>query len=70
MHHVFVAPEARRRGIARALIAAAEEDARRRGCRYIVIGAHVGNLVARATHQAAGYAWREPTSWRFRKELD
>jgi ribosomal protein S18 acetylase RimI-like enzyme len=69
LHNIFVAPEARRRGHGRALLAAAEEDARARGCAYVVIGANLGNDVARATYEACGYAWREPTFWRFRKAL-
>ncbi|WP_179379669.1 GNAT family N-acetyltransferase [Jannaschia marina] len=69
IHHLFVRPEARRRGLARGLIERAEADARRRQCSYLVIGAHRGNDAARATYETAGYTWTEPTFWRFRKML-
>lgn len=69
LHHVFVASAARGTGVARALIAAAEEDARRLGCSYVIIGANRGNDVARQAYVALGYDWREPTFWRFRKAL-
>ncbi|WP_055086235.1 GNAT family N-acetyltransferase [Jannaschia donghaensis] len=69
LHHVFVRPRARRQGLARRLIAAAEADARDRGCAYVVIGAHVGNEAARDTYVALDYAWTAPTFWRFRKRL-
>lgn len=69
LHHVFVMPEARRCGVARALIAAAEIDATKRGCSDIVIGANRGNDGARDAYRALGYDWSEPTSWRFRKQL-
>ncbi len=69
LHHVFIAPQARRQGLARRLIAVAEADARDRHCSYIVIGANLGNEVARQTYTALGYAFNEPTFWRFRKTL-
>ena len=69
MHHVHVAPEARRRGLAALLISAAERDAARRGCDYVVIGAHRGNEIARDTYVAQGYEVNEATFWRFRKVL-
>lgn len=40
-----------------------------RGCDHVVIGANVGNVVAREAYLALGYEWREPTFWRFRKAL-
>jgi GNAT superfamily N-acetyltransferase len=69
LHHIFVAPEARRRGVARTLIAVAEDDARARGCSYVVIGANRGNAAARDTYRDLGYDWREATAWRFKKAL-
>lgn len=69
LHHVYVRPEDRRRGYARALIASAEMEARRRGCDYAVISAVTDNAVARTAYEAQGYAWREARFWRFRKML-
>ncbi len=69
LHHIYVAPDARRQGIARSLISACERDARAKGCSYLMIAAHKGNDAARETYIAQGYAWREPTFWRFHKDL-
>lgn len=69
LHHIHVVPDARRRGVARALVAAVEADARKRGCDYVVIGANVGNVEARDAYLALGYEWREPTFWRFHMAL-
>ncbi|CTQ32996.1 GNAT family N-acetyltransferase [Jannaschia rubra] len=69
LHHVFVTPSARRQGIARALLTRAEDDARSKGCSYVVIGAHEGNSVARDAYVGLGYEWRAPIFWRFFKRL-
>ncbi|MEM7642528.1 MAG: GNAT family N-acetyltransferase [Pseudomonadota bacterium] len=69
LHHIFVAPDARRRGHATALLLAGEAEGRRLGCAYLVIGAHEGNQVAKAFYEARGYELRTPTFWRFRKTL-
>lgn len=46
--------EARRQGIARALIAAIREEGRRRGCAATWVLTEAGNAAARATYAAAG----------------
>ncbi|MEM9795837.1 MAG: GNAT family N-acetyltransferase [Pseudomonadota bacterium] len=69
LHHIFVAEEHRRKGHGAALIRAAEASARARGCDYIVIGAHNGNVAARDAYLSLGYVFREPRPWRFRKRL-
>jgi GNAT superfamily N-acetyltransferase len=55
---LVVAPEARRRGVARALIAAAEGRARAAGARRMMIGAIVGNEGELATYRGLGYTDR------------
>lgn len=52
----YVAPEARRQGVGRALVAAAEDWARARGCTEFASDAEVDNEVSAAAHQALGFA--------------
>ncbi|CAN0065876.1 unnamed protein product [Phaeothamnion confervicola] len=51
----MVLPEARRRGLARRLLAAAEEHARRRGAARCRLDVLVGNSAARQLYLSAGY---------------
>jgi ribosomal-protein-alanine N-acetyltransferase len=53
---VGVAPAARRRGIGRALLAAAAADARERGATTLFLEVRDGNAAALALYRAAGYA--------------
>ncbi len=55
-----VAPSARRRGIARALLAAADGEGRAAGARRVVLHAQV---YARALYEDAGYVPRGPHFW-------
>ena len=52
----FVAPKARGRGVGRALIAAAEEWGRSRGCREFASDSQADNEVSGAAHRALGFA--------------
>ncbi|PYO48007.1 MAG: AAC(6')-I family aminoglycoside N-acetyltransferase, partial [Gemmatimonadetes bacterium] len=64
----YVAPEARRRGIGRALVAAAEEWARQSGCIEFGSDALIDNQVSAAAHRALGFV--ETVQIRcFRKDL-
>jgi ribosomal protein S18 acetylase RimI-like enzyme len=54
-----VAPEHRRRGIARALLAGAEAAAAERGCDGIALDTGLHNEPARALYEAAGFAAHE-----------
>ncbi|MFN6963952.1 MAG: aminoglycoside 6'-N-acetyltransferase [Pyrinomonadaceae bacterium] len=65
----FVAPEYRRRGIGRGLVAAAEEWARMNGCAEMASDAEIDNSVSIEAHLRLGY---EETSRlvHLRKELD
>ncbi|MEA3015377.1 MAG: aminoglycoside 6-N-acetyltransferase [Sphingomonadales bacterium] len=53
---LWVEPEHRRRGIARALLAAAEAWARDRGFGHLGSDALIDNEASRAWHRAAGFA--------------
>ena len=53
---VAVHPAARRRGIGRALLAAFEAAAARRGAEEVVLEVAVSNAAARALYKARGYA--------------
>jgi aminoglycoside 6'-N-acetyltransferase I len=64
----FVVPEARRRGFGRALVAAAEDWARARGCTEFASDALLENEPSAAAHRALGFV--ETAQIRcFRKEL-
>ena len=52
---IWVAPQYRRRGIARALIAAVEEWARELGCEELASDAAIDNSTSHAMHAAAGF---------------
>jgi aminoglycoside 6'-N-acetyltransferase I len=51
----FVMPEARRMGVGRALIAAAEAWARERGYPELASDALLDNLVSQSAHRALGF---------------
>lgn len=64
----FVVPEARRRGVGRALVAAAEQWGREQGCIEFASDTQPDNLISAAAHVALGFA--EVGSVRcFRKDL-
>jgi aminoglycoside 6'-N-acetyltransferase I len=64
----FVVPEARRRGVGRALVRAAEEWGRDQGCTEFASDTQPDNLVSAAAHRALGFI--EVGSVRcFRKDL-
>ncbi len=62
---VAVTQAARRRGIARALLADLDEWAGRRGCRTIRLSMHAGNEPASRLYEQLGY---RPTWITFRKD--
>ncbi len=64
----FVAPERRGRGIGRALVAAAEDWARGRGCREFASDTTIDNTASAAAHAALGFEEVEQVRC-FRKAL-
>lgn len=64
----YVDPDARRRGIGRALIAAAENWAIEQGCREMASDAELANTASQAAHGRLGYA-EVGRSVHFRKPL-
>jgi len=53
--YMAVEPEARRSGVARALLAAAEDEAKRRSLPYMALMVTEENAAARALYEDAGY---------------
>jgi aminoglycoside 6'-N-acetyltransferase I len=51
----YVDADTRRRGVGRALVEAAEEWARSRGCRQMASDAQIGNEISHQAHGAIGY---------------
>jgi aminoglycoside 6'-N-acetyltransferase I len=51
----YVVPEARRRGVGRALVAAAEQWARAQGCSEFASDAVIDNEISAAAHHALGF---------------
>ena len=52
---IFVRPEARGTGVARALVAAVEAWARQQGCSELASDSEIGNTPAHAMHAALGF---------------
>ena len=55
VHDISVHKDHRGKGIARKLLAAAEDEARRRGCCKLTLEVLEGNTRARGVYEAAGY---------------
>ena len=64
----YVDPDMRQKGIARALVEAAEEWARSNGCREMASDAYLANSISIAAHKALGFNDEAPIV-RFRKWL-
>jgi aminoglycoside 6'-N-acetyltransferase I len=64
----YVVPEARRRGVGRALVAAAEAWGREQGCTEFVSDTQLDNLDSAAAHRALGFTEVEQIRC-FRKDL-
>jgi aminoglycoside 6'-N-acetyltransferase I len=52
----YVSPDVRGRGVGRALIAAAEDWARREGCTELASDAQLDNAASAAAHHAVGFS--------------
>lgn len=55
LYSLATAPEARGRGVARALLAAVEDEAARRGCDRMRLEVRTGNTAAVGLYERAGY---------------
>lgn len=64
----YVEPRARRRGVGRALVAAAERWAREQGCLEFASDTRLDNIVSAAAHRALGFADAGTLRF-FRKDL-
>ena len=67
--HLFVAPEARRQGVGRALLVAASAAARAAGCVELKVGTHPDNLAVVGYYLAQGFERQAVTGARFRLYL-
>lgn len=70
MHHLFVQPDVRGRGVGRHLIEASIIQSKQMGCRYIMVGTHPDNKPAQEIYLAAGFALMDVSGPRFRMKFD
>ncbi len=69
LHHLFVRPEARGRGLGRALVASASATARSAGCGVLTVGTHPDNRRAQAFYPELGFQAASVSGPRFRMQL-
>ena len=69
LEDLFVAPDARRAGVGRALAEASLERARARGCRRIQLDANERNEPALALYRSLGFASGSPDRWEGGRDL-
>ncbi|HUE71800.1 MAG TPA: GNAT family N-acetyltransferase [Pirellulaceae bacterium] len=69
IHDLAVAAEHRGKGIGRALLAAVEEEARRRGCAKITLEVRSDNALARDLYRRCGFRGTEPETLFWSREL-
>lgn len=55
LNDLYVAPQHRRKGAARALIAASKQLGETTGSRYVMLQTHITNVNARALYESAGF---------------
>ncbi|QLP98676.1 MAG: GNAT family N-acetyltransferase [Rhodoblastus sp.] len=70
LHHLFVAPAARGRGVGRALVEAAAEWARVRSAVRLTVGTHPDNARARSYYERLGFSPLPAGGARFAMRLD
>ena len=66
---IYVAPAARQRGVARALVAAVQSWAREQGCTELASDAAIGNTISLEMHNALGFVETQRVVF-FRKQID
>ncbi|MEP2640705.1 GNAT family N-acetyltransferase [Roseobacter sp.] len=70
MHHLYVAPEARHKGVGKALTLASETLAHALGCRFLTVGTHPRNTVAQGIYRTLGFDPLDPPGPRFQVTID
>jgi ribosomal protein S18 acetylase RimI-like enzyme len=70
IHDIAVVPELRGKGIGRALLAAIEEEARRRGCAKITLEVRSDNALAKDLYRRCGFCNTEPETLFWSRELN
>jgi GNAT superfamily N-acetyltransferase len=68
LHHLYVAPYWRGKGVGRALMTNVETHARTLHCSYVTIGTDPQNISAQVAYESLGYIRRAPGP-RFSKQL-
>lgn len=69
VHDIAVVPEQRGKGIGRALLAAIEQEARRRGCAKITLEVRSDNALAMDLYRRCGYRGTEPETLFWSRDL-
>jgi ribosomal protein S18 acetylase RimI-like enzyme len=69
IHDIAVVPDQRGKGIGRALLAAIEEEALRRGCAKITLEVRSDNALARDLYRRCGFVGTEPQTLFWSREL-
>jgi len=69
IHDIAVVPEHRGKGIGRALLAAIEQEARRRGCAKITLEVRSDNSLAMDLYRRCGFRGTEPETLFWSREL-
>ncbi len=70
IHDIAVKPGHRGQGVGRALLAAVEEEARRRGCCKITLEVRADNLLAQEVYRRAGYQGTTPETYFWSRPLE
>lgn len=69
IHHLFVVPDMRGKGIGTALIKSSIDVAQKTGCSYVTVGTRPDNISAQKTYEAFGFE-RKKSGPRFNKKID
>lgn len=70
IHDLAVVPECRGKGVGRALLAAVEEEARRRGCAKITLEVRSDNALAMDLYRRCGFRGTQPETLFWSREVN